>query len=65
MIEKISNQCAYIFTTHKIAVLDKKISSSCAKFIYNHLDETAFCKIFLYNFRNIFKNNKTYLYHQI
>jgi hypothetical protein len=62
MIEKISNQSAYIFTTHKITVLDKKITSSCSHFLYNHLDETAFCKIFLYNFKNIFKTNKTYLY---
>ena len=62
MIEKISNQSAYIFTTHSITLLDKKITSSCAHFLYNHLDESAFCKIFLYNFKNIFKNNKTYLY---
>ena len=62
MIEKISNQSAYIFTTHSITVLDKKITSSCAHFIYNHLNESEFCKIFLYNFKHIFKTNKTYLY---
>ena len=63
MIEKITNQTAYIFTTHTLTLLDKKITSSCANINFNHLDETAFCKIFLSNFKNTFsKINKAYLY---
>lgn len=63
MIEKITNQIAYIFTTHTLTLLDKKITSSCANIKFNHLDETEFCKIFLSNFKNTFnKINKAYLY---
>ena len=63
MIEKITNQIAYIFTTHTLTLLDKKIISSCANIKFNHLDEIEFCKIFLSNFKNIFiKINKAYLY---
>ena len=62
MIEKISSQCAYIFTTHTITLLDKKITSSCALIKFNHLDETTFSKIFLFNFKHIFNKNKANLY---
>lgn len=63
MIEKISNQTAYILTTHTLTLLDKKITSSCATIKFNYLDETTFCKLFLNNFKNTFtKLNKAYLY---
>ena len=63
MIEKITNQIAYIFTTHTLTLLDKKITSSCANINFNHLNETTFCKIFLTNFKSTFnKINKVYLY---
>ena len=63
MIEKISNQTAYIFTTHTLTLLDKKITSACATIKFTHLDETTFCKLFLNNFKNTFnKINKAYLY---
>ena len=63
MIEKITNQIAYIFTTHTLTLLDKKITSACANIKFTHLDESIFCKIFLSNFKNTFtKINKVYLY---
>ena len=63
MIEKITNQIAYIFTTHTLTLLDKKITSSCANINFTHLDENTFCKIFQSNFKNTFnKINKVYLY---
>ena len=63
MIEKITNHIAYIFTTHTLTLLDKKITSSCATIKFTHLDESVFCKIFLSNFKNTFnKINKAYLY---
>ena len=63
MIEKITNQIAYILTTHTLTLLDKKITSSCANISFNHLDETAFCKLFLTNFKHTFNTiNKAYLY---
>ena len=60
MIEKISNQIAYIFTTHTLTLLDKKITSSCANIKFNYLDEQQFIKIFQTNFKKTF--NKIYLY---
>jgi len=63
IIEKITNQTAYIFTTHTLTLLDKKITSSCANIKFTNLDETTFCNIFLSNFKNTFnKINKAYLY---
>ena len=63
MIEKISNQIAYIFTSQTLTLLDKKITSACANIKFNHLNETEFCKIFLNNFKHTFnKINKAYLY---
>lgn len=63
MIEKISNQIAYIFTSQTLTLLDKKITSACANIKFNHLNETEFCKIFLSNFKHTFnKINKAYLY---
>jgi hypothetical protein len=62
MIEKISSQSAYIFTTQTITLLDKKITSSCALIRFNYLDETTFSKIFLFNFKHIFNKNKANLY---
>ena len=52
MIEKITNQTAYIFTSNTLTLLDKKIISSCAPIKYNHLDELTFCKIFTDNFKH-------------
>ena len=63
MIEKITNQIAYIFTTLTLTLLDKKITSACANIKFTHLDENTFCKIFQSNFKNTFnKINKVYLY---
>jgi len=63
MIEKISNQIAYIFTTHTLTLLDKKITTSCANIKFNYLDEITFIKIFQTNFKKTFnKINKNYLY---
>ena len=63
MIEKITKQIAYIFTTHTLTLLNKKITSSCTNINFTHLNETVFCKIFLNNFKKTFINiNKAYLY---
>jgi len=63
MIEKISNQTSYIFTSYVLTLLDKKIVSACAPLRFSYLDETSFCKIFKYNFKKSFTNiNKSFLY---
>ena len=54
MIEKISIQTSYIFTSCKITLLDKKIVTSCSPINFTHLDETHFCKIFKTNFKKLF-----------
>jgi hypothetical protein len=54
MIEKISIQTSYIFTSCKITLLDKKIVTSCSPINFTYLDETHFCKVFKTNFKKIF-----------
>ena len=54
MIEKISVQTSYIFTSYKITLLDKKIVSSCSPINFTYLDETHFCKVFKTNFKKSF-----------
>jgi hypothetical protein len=63
MIEKISNQTSYIFTSYTLTLLDKKIVSACATIRFPHLDENNFCKIFKTNFKKSFTNiNKAFIY---
>jgi len=63
MIEKISTQTSYIFTSYTLTLLDKKIVSACAPLKFSYLDETSFCKIFKSNFKKTFTNiNKAFLY---
>jgi hypothetical protein len=65
MIEKISTQTSYIFTSYTLTLLDKKIVSACAPLKFSYLDEITFCKIFKTNFKKSFTNiNKAFLYPQ-
>ena len=65
MIEKISIQTSYIFTSYTLTLLDKKIVSACAPIKFPYLDETSFSKIFKNNFKKSFINiNKAFLYPQ-
>ena len=60
MLDKINCYTSYIFTSHSINTIDKKILSLCAPINYKYLDEISFLKIFKYNFKNVFeKDNYT------
>jgi len=54
MLDKISNNASYIFTTYSKNTINKKILSSCTSINFNHLDENEFSKIFKFNFKNEF-----------
>jgi len=53
MLDKISINVSYIFTTYTINI-DKKIVSSCAPLKFKYLNETEFSNIFKVNFSKSF-----------
>ena len=60
MLDKISTNASYIFTTYSKNTINKKILSSCASINFKYLNETEFIKIFKINFKNeLAKDNHT------
>lgn len=51
IIDKLTANTSYIFTTTKLNNLDYKIKSSCAKINFGYLDEKEFSRIFTFNYK--------------
>lgn len=57
ILDKLTANASYIFTTTKLNNLEYKIKSSCARINFGYLNEKEFIKIFTFNYKTT--NNTT------
>jgi DNA polymerase III delta prime subunit len=58
ILDRLSANTSYIFTTTNLNNINNKIKSSCANIYFGYLNETEFSKIFAFNYKtnNIFES---------